>query len=401
MKIGVVLEQELHSGGGFQQSLNAIEQLYRICPDWVEVEVFTTVEANRRHAALARRTPNYIPRSALEKVLTALLSRSATVFSGGIISRGGLITRLERQLIDKKIDLVYFLAPTSYATALRRLPYIFTVWDLCHRDHPEFPEVGSNGEFVRRENLYRFAINRSFLTITDSPELSARIQKRYGTDEERLLPMPFQVAPFINSLDDCDGCSIIERLSLPTDYLFYPAQFWAHKNHARIIQALSILKGQGYNYNAVFCGGDKGNKAYLERLAKDMGVNSQIYFIGFVAEVDMVRLYRGAKALVMPTYFGPTNIPPLEAWKLKKPVIYSSTLSRQADDATVGVNPDSAEELASAIRSVYEDGVRMDLLVTRGLEKLVALDELRRQSESSFIAKLGAFRNRRTCWGVM
>ena len=42
--------------------------------------------------------------------------------------------------------------------------------------------------------------------------------------------------------------------------IFYPAQFWAHKNHKYIIDAAEILKNENNTkFLFVFCGGNKGN----------------------------------------------------------------------------------------------------------------------------------------------
>ena len=37
-----------------------------------------------------------------------------------------------------KIDLIYFAGPSPICLFLERMNYVFTVWDLCHRDHVEF-----------------------------------------------------------------------------------------------------------------------------------------------------------------------------------------------------------------------------------------------------------------------
>ena len=49
--------------------------------------------------------------------------------------------------------------------------------------------------------------------------------------------------------------------------IFYPAQFWAHKNHKYIIDAAEILKNENNTkYLFVFCGGNKGNFKYIKDL---------------------------------------------------------------------------------------------------------------------------------------
>ena len=51
-------------------------------------------------------------------------------------------------------------------------------------------------------------------------------------------------------------------------------------------------------------------------------------------------LYSQAFALVMPTYFGPTNMPPLEAFKFKIPVLYSNIkgLKEQVEDVNIALD---------------------------------------------------------------
>jgi len=399
MKVGIVLDQQLHNGGGFQQSLNAIQQLLRIRPEWLSVEVFTTVAANVTHPSLAGISVRLVEQGILERLRRVLLSKTLPGMLDSRLARYRVVTNLERVMQAQGVDLVYFVSPSGHAPALRSLPYVLTVWDLCHRDHPEFPEVAAGSEFARREDFYRYAINRSYLTLSDSEELNGRIVHRYGADPDRLVAMPFQPASFAsNAAEEC-GDGIVARLGLPQNYLFYPAQFWPHKNHVRILQALARLKNQGLQVPAVFCGGDKNNKGYVQSLAEELGVADQIVFTGFVDEREMQGLYFHSLALVMPTYFGPTNLPPLEAWSMKKPVIYSAPLAAQVGDAALCVNPDSVVELAEAIARVYNDGHLVETLVAKGVERLQQLGTMRAEAEALFLEKLEAFNNRRLCWG--
>jgi len=51
-------------------------------------------------------------------------------------------------------------------------------------------------------------------------------------------------------------------------------------------------------------------------LRSQLALESEILYLGYVPDEDRSGLYAGAAALVMPTFFGPTNIPVLEAWLL-------------------------------------------------------------------------------------
>ena len=65
--------------------------------------------------------------------------------------------------------------------------------------------------------------------------------------------------------------------------------------------------------DAVFSGSDKGNLSYIKKLSKDLEISKNIKYLGFIDESELPILYKNAISLVMPSYFGPTNIPPLEA----------------------------------------------------------------------------------------
>ncbi|MGS1118012.1 glycosyltransferase [Castellaniella sp. UC4442_H9] len=398
MKIGVVLDQNPRSGGGFQQSINAVQQLLRICPKWITIEVFTTAKENVTHPALADIEVFAMSSWYAERMKLRLLAHPEYVLSE-ILARVRVVTSLEKLMLKRGVDLAYLLGPSTYALSFRSLPYVLTVWDLCHRDHPEFPEVSDGGEFSHREHFYRNAIGRSYITLTDSEELSNSISRRYGIEADRLIAMPFQPAASIaKGARGANGPTIVDKLKLPSNYLFYPAQFWAHKNHIRIVQALEYLKREGLRYPVVFCGRDKGNMRNVLSAAEQLGIADQVYCVGFVEDSDMQGLYAHSKAVVMPTYFGPTNLPPLEAWLVGKPLIYSSLFAKQVGDAALCIDPDSFVDLASAIRKIYLDGRLIDHLLAAGTRRLREIDQSRLVAENNLVERLGNFNNRKSCW---
>jgi glycosyltransferase involved in cell wall biosynthesis len=171
-----------------------------------------------------------------------------------------------------------------------------------------------------------------------------------------------------------------ERYQLPDDYLFYPAQFWPHKNHIGIVRALAILKNERRLVPPVlFCGAASDeireqNYAALQIEARELGVSDQIHYIGYVPDGDMSALYTGASALVMPTFFGPTNIPVLEAWACGCPVLTSDIrgIREQVGDAALLADPASPEAIADAIARIITDNELRDRLISSGMARLAS-----------------------------
>src|SRR5690606_8558253 len=73
MKIGIVLDQMLQSGGGFQQSLSAIRQLVRICPSDISIEIFTTTPSNVDHPQLMSMRVHVVRRGIVDRIKVAAL----------------------------------------------------------------------------------------------------------------------------------------------------------------------------------------------------------------------------------------------------------------------------------------------------------------------------------------
>ena len=86
-------------------------------------------------------------------------------------------------------------------------------------------------------------------------------------------------------------------------YLFYPSNFWPHKNHVYILDTLQILKDQ-YNIkiNAVFTGMDKGNLSHIKSYSKKKNIYEQIHIYGFVNENELINIYLESLFVVVPTF---------------------------------------------------------------------------------------------------
>ena len=90
--------------------------------------------------------------------------------------------------------------------------------------------------------------------------------------------------------------------------------------------------------------------------------------------MKICRLYAGAVGLVMPTFFGPTNIPMLEAWAFGCPVLTSDIrgIREQVGNAAILVNPRSEEAIADGIYHLWTDENLRRILADRGRRRLAS-----------------------------
>ena len=212
--------------------------------------------------------------------------------------------RLERKLRRDDISLAYFLCPNAIALDLVDTPMINTVWDLGHRDLPEFLEITGDRHFEERELFYRMALPKSFRVVVDTERTSERIQSVYGVIKDKVI---------VGGLASTKP-SVPEFRSSNTEHFFlYPAQFWPHKRHVLLLEAFKIVCNQNSDCKLILTGSDKGNLEHVVQKAKTLGISERIEFMGFVDSTKLATLMQNALCLVFPSQLGPSNLPPLEA----------------------------------------------------------------------------------------
>lgn len=376
IRLGVIFDQHIHAGGGYQQALNAALLTLQLPKDIVEVAFFTTLQDNIATLSTHGIEAGLIKLSFFEKVRAFLRRRITCARLLKFIQKIEQYSPLEKRLVEHKVDLVYFLSPSSWAQWLERLNYITSVWDLAHRDDPEFPEVRWNRLFEGRDRNYTLILPRATAIFVDSELGKENASRRYGVDMERIHVIPFQEAEATRHQLNSNPNNVVnirEKYQLDVPYVFYPAQFWPHKNHVYLLEGLRVLqKAHGMRIGAIFSGGDQGNRSYIEAYVHKIGLKNRVRFAGFVTNEEIIDLYCQSIALVMPSYFGPTNLPPLEAFQLGVPVLYSDKfgLRDQVGDAALLMDLKNPESMALHLKNLIDDEQMRNQLVAAGFERL-------------------------------
>lgn len=390
-KLAVIIDKKMSVGGGFNQALNAAQQISRIANDVFEVKIYTTVAENVNILKKIDIEADLILQKRRKSTLERIKKRLEGLRKRRFGKKQRSNARLERDLRTDGIDLVYFTSPSGYALDLQSLPYIFTIWDLCHLEHPEFPEVTLNGEFEKRESLYSRATPKAVAVITDSEHTSRLAAHRYGVQTDRLVDMPFSPSPFLRAAKENNSVvaeDVLQKYRLTAGYLLYPAQFWAHKNHKNLLKALALLKERCENVpELVLVGGDQGYEKTIRDLADGLSLSQSTHFLGFVPEDDIAGLYQGAAALVMPSYFGPSNLPPLEAWAMGKPVLYPDRFASFTGKAALYFDPDDPGSIANCITEL-EDELEQTEKWREIFEEHIALQQDRIEVSENKLSKL-------------
>ena len=366
-RIAIVLDFRPWSGGIHQYSESLLEAIIELGVDRYLVDVLCvggdwkgviTQRANQRvlyFSKLSRCFSNLLHFTAVPKGVSRWLSAK--------------LSPVCRHIVGNSYDFVFFPGQDvlSYQCPCIALT---SIHDLMHRYEPTFPEVSSLFRYTLRERRFRGIVTHSHAVFADSELGAIQICESYGLDRSRVHILRY--TPSISrSPPSCDAENSL-RLNLPDNFLFYPAQFWKHKNHESLIIALYLLRKEGVPAVLVFTGAKKYEYKRLLSLVSRYCLEESVKFMSHIPKDSMGYVYSRAKGLIMPTFFGPTNIPPLEAMVFGCPVAVSDIYaSREVyGDAALYFNPRCVLEIVSCMRRIWSDSQLCTDLRERGFRKV-------------------------------
>jgi glycosyltransferase involved in cell wall biosynthesis len=258
------------------------------------------------------------------------------------------------------VDVMHFPHQSGFLT---RLPTIYQPHDLQHLHHPD---LFTEAEIESRELRYRTYCEQAELTVMMTSWGRQDLIEHYGLSPDKVAVVNWgSIIDFYPEPSEQDLADVRARLSLPEEFLLYPAQTWPHKNHERLFEALARIRDRDGVTVSLVCSG-RQNEAFeaVRRRAEQLGISGQVLFPGFVTPLELRSLYRLARGLVFPSRFEGWGMPVSEAFSAGLPVASSSAtgLGDVVDGAGLLFDPDDVEAMADAILRLWTDSeLRADL----------------------------------------
>ena len=402
-KVGIFIDSRKKSGGAYQELLYTLRAIKRGNKDKIKFVIIATskkldLELEKEDFELYYLSLNSFSRYiALIRNFSPLIRKIKKFYF--------FKNKFENFLKLKNIDLVYFVGPSQYSLYLEDTKFFLTVPDVSVRENLEFPEIVDNSEFLRKDYIFQKSLPRALGIITNSEIIKERISFFYNILKERIYIINHKPSVAIEEFEKIDlklQNLVRDNFKLPKDFIFYPAMYLPHKNHKTLIEALEILKKDNVNQNLklVCCGNDIGYLENLKLFSKKLGLEKEIIFLDFVEDKHLPYLYLDSSMLIMPSLIGPTNIPPWEAFKMKKPVIYSDIngIKDVLGNSVHYVNPLDAKEIAHSINKILSDSSFRDNLIKQGSIKLEEKKKL--NDFSNFFKIIRNYRKIQKLWSL-
>lgn len=358
IRVGFVLEGGSWRGGinYYRNLLSALEMLpgCELQPVlFVGTDVLDKVVSNFYHVEIVR---------------SSLLDSSKPV---GILRR--VIRRITGQrdmllmplMIRHKIDVL------SHSGPLWPKGKIKTIGWIADFQHLHLPEFFSASERAQRNALFK--------RITCDCERVVLSSKTAQYDLAKFAPEALGKSMVIHFVPEVKlNAEQLSRNELEKKYDFYgpyfflPNQFWIHKNHKVVIEALAELKKEGIHIK-VLATGDQHDYRHpfhfqnlMDRL-DSLGLSESFKVLGIIPYDDMISLMRHSLAVINPSLFEGWSSTVEEAKVLEVTILLSDLpVHREQNPSRASYfDPVNSRELASMLRAIMagSDGRQAENIV--------------------------------------
>lgn len=236
------------------------------------------------------------------------------------------------------------------------------VYWVCDFQHVHYPEFFNEEWTGWREKEFKFFAENAHTVVLSSEVAAQDFRRLYPASkaELRVLHFHFLVPP---SCWQGDPRAVAERYKLPAKYLMCCNQFWMHKNHIRIFEAMARLKQRGIEIPVVFTGHQEDVRRPdffpgLMEIVKGWGISNQMHLLGVIPREDQLQLLRGAVGVVQPSLFEGWSTVVEDSRALGKRCILSDigVHREQAPPGAVYFRTDDSEALSHEMERMYALG---------------------------------------------
>jgi FkbM family methyltransferase len=239
------------------------------------------------------------------------------------------------------------------------LPSVLNLHDL---QHLHFPENFNPSDIEVRNYLYGRSSALADAIIVSSDFVRNDLITQMHVPPSKVFTVPVTWDPMIvNGLESFTVEHAKAHYQLPPTYALYPAQFWPHKNHARLVQALRIVREKmpATDLKLVLTG-YRGHAGWpeVDETIKRLGLDSDVVCLDHVPVEHLAGLYKGAVYCVMPSTFEASSYPVIEAQMLGVPAMCSNVTSLpelMRDEAGLLFDPFDVEDIAAKMMRWLED----------------------------------------------
>lgn len=232
------------------------------------------------------------------------------------------------------------------------MPAIAWIPDFQHKALPHlFPRMA----WWKREIGFRAQVLGGRTIMLSSDDARSACEQHYPSTRGRTRTVHFAVPPGPD-ISYAEARAVADSYGLPEQFFFMPNQFWRHKNHGLVVDALDILRQRGRQVVVAASGKQVDPRApgyfsaFRERLDQ-AGLTDNFRLLGMIPYPHLALLMRASTALLNPSLFEGWSTTVEEARSMGTPMLLSDldVHREQMGNEALYFDRHSAHSLADAL----------------------------------------------------
>ncbi len=361
MKIGIALFNfSLDYIGGVRTYVNNL--LINLIREFPHNEYFLFIQPRTRSyfehlfAANNLNTANVVY---VTYALGGFLSRLTLAVIKRIPNAGNLLTiggRWLARLIDsRKLDVVHFPCSIMYPMGVKT-PTVLSPHDI-QQEH--FPQFFTPKELEYRRRTYKPSCEQATAIVVASQFIKDDLIQHYSLNPAKIHVVTLAADPsYAQPVTEEWVRKVKEKYRLPTRFIFYPAMIWPHKNHVRLIKAISLIKKNSQcDIPLILTGSKYGGYNDLIKIIDQEKLESQVLFLEEVTRSELAVIYKISDFVVVPTLFEASSFVIMEAFAARTPVIASNIppVTELVNNSALIFDPYHVEDIADKILQIWNN----------------------------------------------
>ena len=209
----------------------------------------------------------------------------------------------EQRYTHKEIDLLFPARDYYEFELIKNKAYWIPDFQELH-----FPDFFSKTEIESRNKVYNLLVKNNKTIVFSSENAKSDFRRLFPNATNKTLILQFAVKHNLNNLPE--EKFVTHKFAVKKPFFIVSNQFWKHKNHNLIIEALALLKRSGRElpFSIVFTGKEIDTRdpnafGHLKMKITEFKLDGDIKFLGFIDRNEQLALMQASLAVIQPSLF--------------------------------------------------------------------------------------------------
>ncbi len=230
--------------------------------------------------------------------------------------------------------------------------------------HKFYPGFFTKNNLVLRETRFKKIIANCDTVVLSSHDANSHFKQFYQLKpkQTKIKVMPF--VSMIQNFQKTEYSVLVDKYQITTPYFLVSNQFYTHKNHMVVLNAIKELKKSGLNFTVFLTGKteDYRNPAFFGTLTsfiEENNLQNEARILGLIPREDQLGLLQKALAVVQPSKFEGWSTIIEDAKTLQRQIICSNICVHveQMGDKAFYFDSDNINELTTIMKTFLTDAV--------------------------------------------